>query len=117
MGTLASRRQHTGCCNTCPALTRRTDWMIAMATSRVDQTPTSEDPESPPTRRGRIGWIVAATGTGVWQLSGGVLLAVAAIGLEARLFLSAEARCKIVQRIRGAWARALRRARLERSWI
>jgi pimeloyl-ACP methyl ester carboxylesterase len=35
--------------------------MIAMATSRVDQTPPSEDPSSPPTGRGRIGWIVAGS--------------------------------------------------------
>src|SRR5215213_11085072 len=35
--------------------------MIAMATSRVDRTPTSEDPASPQRRRGRIGWIVAAS--------------------------------------------------------
>ena len=32
-----------------------------MATSRVDQTPTPGDPASPPTHRGRIGWIVAGS--------------------------------------------------------
>ena len=37
------------------------DGMIAMATSRVDQTATSEDPAAPPARNGRIGWIVAAS--------------------------------------------------------
>lgn len=36
------------------------DWIIAMATSRVQQTPTS-DTTSSPTRRGRIGLIVAAS--------------------------------------------------------
>src|SRR3954466_10129165 len=60
MGTLASRRQLTGCC-TPPRPTRRTDWKIAMATSRADQTSTSDDPPSSRTGRGRIGWIVAGS--------------------------------------------------------
>src|SRR3954471_23216436 len=41
--------------------------MIGMATSHTDQIPVSEDPASPPTRGGRIGWVVAgslATGLG-----------------------------------------------------
>jgi hypothetical protein len=32
-----------------------------MATSRTDQIPVSEDPASPPTRGGRIGWVVAGS--------------------------------------------------------
>jgi pimeloyl-ACP methyl ester carboxylesterase len=35
--------------------------MIAMSTSRLNQTPTAEDPASPPTGKARIGWIVAAS--------------------------------------------------------
>ena len=41
-----------------------------MATSRVDQTPTSEDPAARPSRTGRIGWIV------VGSLATGLLAAV-----------------------------------------
>jgi pimeloyl-ACP methyl ester carboxylesterase len=37
------------------------DWMIAMATSRVDQTPASQHPAAPRTARGHIGWIVAGS--------------------------------------------------------
>src|SRR4051812_15456432 len=35
--------------------------MIGMATSHTDQIPVSEDPASPPTRGGRIGWVVAGS--------------------------------------------------------
>ena len=52
-----------------------------MATSRVDQTPTSEDPVSVSTHRGRIGWIVAGS------LATGLL---AALLLVAAPFIPAE---------------------------
>ena len=57
------------------------DWMIGMAASRVDQTPTSEDPAFPSTGRGRIGWIVAGS------LATGL---VAALLLVAAPFIPAE---------------------------
>jgi pimeloyl-ACP methyl ester carboxylesterase len=37
------------------------DWMIAMAPSRVQQTPASEGPASSPTHGGHIGWVVAGS--------------------------------------------------------
>ena len=37
------------------------DWMIAMATSRVEQTPAPKGPASGPTGGARIGWIVAGS--------------------------------------------------------
>ena len=37
------------------------DWMIAMATSRVEQPPAPKDPASRPTGGARIGWIVAGS--------------------------------------------------------
>src|SRR3954462_4994829 len=49
--------------------------MIAMATSRVHQTPTSQPAPVPPRGRGHIGWIVA--GSLVTGLAAALLLAFA----------------------------------------
>src|SRR3954469_6364446 len=56
-------------------LSRNYDWMIAMATSRVHQTPASSPAPVPPRGRGHIGWIVA--GSLVTGLAAALLLAFA----------------------------------------